>query len=234
MLASKDPAAIRAMFGRLARRYDLMNRLMTIGRDRAWRRYLVGQAGLPPGGRLLDVGTGTGDIPLEALRQQPDLNQAIGADFTPAMMDIARARPGAERVRWVEADALHLPFGDGRFDAVTSSFLLRNVTDPERALREQVRVTRPGGRVICLDTSPPPPGVLRPLVLFHLRVIIPLLGGLVAGNRADYTYLPASTEGFKTPDELAALMRRAGLSEVRHRRFMLGTMAVHVGTRPLI
>ena len=124
------------------------------------------------------------------------------------------------------------PFADATFDAVTSGYLLRNVADRAGAFREQARVVRPGGYVVCLDTSPPPPSPLRPLVLFHLRRIIPLLGRLIAGERSAYAYLSASTEGFKAPEELATIMREAGLLGVRYRRFMAGTIAVHVGMRP--
>ncbi|MCZ7542727.1 MAG: class I SAM-dependent methyltransferase [Anaerolineae bacterium] len=135
-------------------------------------------------------------------------------------------------MRWVEADALALPFADATFDAATSGYLLRNVIDPTAAFREQARVVKPGGRVVCLDTSPPPENALRPFIMIHLRYVIPLLGRLVAGDSAAYNYLPESTQAFKTPEELAAIMRAAGLVDVRYRPFMFGTMAVHVGARP--
>jgi demethylmenaquinone methyltransferase/2-methoxy-6-polyprenyl-1,4-benzoquinol methylase len=224
-------AYVQAMFERIAWRYDLMNRLMTFGRDRAWRRIVVQEAALPPSGHLLDVATGTGDIALEALRQQPGA-RVTGADFSPAMMRVGMRRPGGGRVAWVEADALALPFPDGTFDAVTSGYLMRNVADVRAAFGEQARVVRPGGRVVCLDTSPPPRSPLRPLVLLHLKAIIPLLGRLVAGDGSAYRYLPESTRAFKTPDELADIIRAAGLVDVRYRRLMAGTIAVHVGTRP--
>jgi demethylmenaquinone methyltransferase/2-methoxy-6-polyprenyl-1,4-benzoquinol methylase len=191
----------------------------------------VREAALPQGGRLLDLASGTGDIALEALASEREAT-VVAADFSLGMMRVGRARPGGARVLWCAADALALPFADGTFDAVTSGYLLRNVADRVGAFREQARVVRPGGRVVCLDTSPPPPSPLRPLVRLYLRRIIPLLGRLVAGDRAAYAYLSASTEGFKTPAELAAIMREAGLADVRHRSFMGGTIAVHVGVRP--
>lgn len=231
-LEGRERAAyVQQMFSRIAGRYDLMNRLMTFGQDRRWRRYVLQQAALPQGGRLLDVATGTGDIALEALAQD-STGQAVGADFVVPMMQAGRGRPGAEQVRWVAADALALPFADASFDAVTSGYLMRNVIDVEAAFREQLRVVRPGGRVVCLDTTPPPRSPLRPLILFHLRVVIPLLGRLVAGDDSAYTYLPESTQAFKNAGELARIMQRAGLRDVRYRRFMFGTMAVHTGTRP--
>lgn len=222
---------VRRMFGRIAQRYVLMNRLMTFGQDRRWRRYVVAEAALPPGGRLLDVATGTGDIGLQALEGDPAL-RVTGADFAREMMQAGKARPGGERMGWAEADALALPFPAATFDAATSGYLMRNVIDVEGAFREQLRVVKPGGRVVCLDSSPPPPTLLRPFILLYLRVVIPLLGRLVAGDPSAYTYLPESTQAFKTPEELAEIMRQAGLVDVRYRRFMFGTMAVHSGARP--
>jgi demethylmenaquinone methyltransferase/2-methoxy-6-polyprenyl-1,4-benzoquinol methylase len=230
-----DPVAkaarIRAMFGRIARRYDLMNRLMTLGRDRAWRRYVVRQADLPVGGRLLDIATGTGDIAFEAVRREGG-PVVVGADFSLPMMRVGQAKPGGDGICWCQCDALALPFREAAFNAVTSGYLIRNVVDASAAFREQVRVVSPGGRVVCLDTSPPPRGLLHPLIMFHFKVVIPLLGRLVAGDGAAYTYLPESTEGFKAPDELAQVMREAGLERVAYRRFMFGTIAVHTGFRP--
>jgi demethylmenaquinone methyltransferase/2-methoxy-6-polyprenyl-1,4-benzoquinol methylase len=219
------------MFDRISGRYQRMNALMTFGRDRAWRRAVVQEAALPPGGRLLDVASGTGDIALEALARDP-AGSVVAADFSLGMMRVGRTRPGGGRILWCAADALALPFADAAFDAVTSGYLLRNVTDRVGAFREQARVVRPGGRVVCLDTSPPPPSALRPLMRLYLRRVIPLLGRLVAGDRPAYAYLAASTEGFKTPAELTAIMQQAGLVDVHHRSFMGGSIAVHTGTRP--
>jgi len=218
------------MFDRIAGRYGIMNRLITFGRDGAWRRAVVRESGLGPGGRLLDAATGTGDIALEALRQVKDI-QAVGADFSSEMMRVGRSRSGGERIEWCAADALSLPFPDACFDAVTSGYLIRNVPDAGTAFREQLRVVKPGGRVVCLDTTPPPPSPLRPFILFYLRHVIPFLGRLVAGDAEAYVYLTRSTEGFKSPEELAEIMREAGLTRVRCHLYMFGTMAVHVGER---
>jgi demethylmenaquinone methyltransferase/2-methoxy-6-polyprenyl-1,4-benzoquinol methylase len=219
------------MFGRIAGRYDLMNRLMTGGQDVRWRRQVIELARLPAGGRLLDLGTGTGDLALEALRRDAGL-RPVGGDFTLEMMRVGRRRAGGDKVRWAGTDALHLPFEDGQFDAVTSGYLMRNVADVRRALSEQLRVLKPGGRVVCLDTTPPPQSVLRPFINFHLHVVIPTLGRLIAGASDAYTYLPQSTEGFLTAEQLAERLRAAGFDAVGYRRLMLGTMAIHWGSKP--
>jgi demethylmenaquinone methyltransferase/2-methoxy-6-polyprenyl-1,4-benzoquinol methylase len=224
-------AAIQAMFGRIAGRYDLMNRLMTFGQDRRWQRAVVRQARLPRGGWLLDIATGTGDIAREAQRQTPGLH-VIAADFTLPMMRIGQGRPGADALHWQAADTLHLPYAAARFDAVTSGYLFRNVADIPGALAEQMRVLKPGGRLVTLDTTPPPPGPLRPLIQMYLKNVIPALGRIVASDHAAYRYLLDSSLGFKTPDELADLMRAAGLLDVQYRRFMFGTVAVHWGAKP--
>jgi demethylmenaquinone methyltransferase/2-methoxy-6-polyprenyl-1,4-benzoquinol methylase len=221
---------VQSMFGRIAGRYDLMNRLMTGGQDARWRRLVIDLAQLPPGGRLADLGTGTGDLALEALSRDPAA-RAVGGDFTLEMMRVGRKRAGGSRVRWLGVDALNLPLPAEIFDAVTSGYLMRNVADVGRVLAEQYRVLRPGGRVVCLDTTPPPLNLLRPFINFHLHVIIPALGRLVAGASDAYTYLPDSTERFLSAEQLAERFSAAGFREVRFRRLMFGTMAIHWGTK---
>lgn len=219
------------MFGRIAPRYDLMNRLMTLGRDQAWRRFVVHMAALPGTGHLLDVASGTGMIAIEALRKHPGLS-ATACDFSMEMMLEGRRRHEASAVKWCCADGLRLPFGDNTFDSVTSGFLIRNVDDPLAAFQEQVRVVKPGGRVVCLDTSPPPETGLGFLVRFQLNTVIPLLGKWIAGDSAAYRYLPESTKAFKSPEALTAVMNSAGLTSVAYRTFMLKTIVVLFGTKP--
>jgi demethylmenaquinone methyltransferase/2-methoxy-6-polyprenyl-1,4-benzoquinol methylase len=221
---------VQKMFGQIAQRYDLMNRLMTFGRDQLWRRCVVGAAAPEKGGMLLDVGTGTGRIGQEMLERDPRAT-VVGSDFSLAMMQAGRRRPTGDRMLWCAGDALHLPFKHDCFDAVTSGYLTRNVEDVLRAFAEQVRVVKPQGRVVCLDTSPPAENFLRLPILFFLSTVIPLLGRMISGHRAAYTYLPESTKKFLTPAQLARRMRQAGLKNVRYRRFMFGTIAVHVGTK---
>lgn len=223
--------AVQDIFSRIAPRYDLMNRVMTGGMDRGWRRFVIQKAAIPKGGRMLDIATGTGDIAFEALALIEGVT-AVGADFVPNMMRVGQQRPGGHRVRWSAADALNLPFADASFDAVTQGFLLRNVIDIPRALAEQKRVLKVGGHVVSLDTTPPPDNLLRPFLVFYLTKIIPLIGTLLTGQTDAYTYLPNSTVGFKAADALAQSMRDAGFLDVQYRRFMFNTIAVHWGTKP--
>jgi demethylmenaquinone methyltransferase/2-methoxy-6-polyprenyl-1,4-benzoquinol methylase len=228
---SVKAGVVKAMFGRIAGRYDLMNRLMTFGRDRAWHREVVRLAALPRRGRLLDIGSGTGGIVGAACGRDAGLT-AVAADFTPAMMAAGRLRLGRHPILWCGADALALPFADNTFDAVTSGYLMRNVVDISRAFHEQVRVVRPGGKVICLDTSPPPAGPLRPLILGYLRTAIPCAGRLIGGDREAYRYLPESTRQFLPPEKLVRCMQAAGLEAVGFCRRMFGTVALLYGTKP--
>lgn len=231
LTGTERASAVRDVFTRIAPRYDLMNRVMTGGFDRYWRKFVIQMAAIPAGGRLLDIATGTGDIAFEAIEQVQGIT-AVGADFAPNMMVVGKGRPGGDKVRWAGADALNLPFPSTYFDAVTHGFLLRNVIDIPHALSEQWRVLKPGGHVVCLDTTPPPANLLRPFIVFYLTKIIPVIGMLVSGHRDAYTYLPNSTIGFKSPEALATMMREAGFTDVNYRRFMFNTIAVHWGTKP--
>ncbi len=219
------------MFDRLSGHYDLLNRMMTFGFDSIWRRRLIERAELSPGGRLLDVGSGTGDIAFTALQKEPTV-RVTAADFSLGMMKKGRSRPGGSQIPWCSADALQLPFLDGTFDAVTSGYLIRNVVNPLGAFREQLRVLKPGGRVVCLETSPPKQNLLRPLIALHLKVTIPFLGRLVGGNQAAYTYLPDTTRNFMEPNEMVATMQKAGFESIKYQLLMFGTMTIHSGRRP--
>jgi demethylmenaquinone methyltransferase/2-methoxy-6-polyprenyl-1,4-benzoquinol methylase len=221
---------VRSMFAAIAPRYDLMNRLMTAGMDQSWRREVVRRACLSAGHRLLDLGAGTGDLAREALRQCPGA-AVVAADFTLEMMLAGKKSRSLPR-QWSAADALHLPFPPASFDAVVSGFLMRNVVDLEWALAEQYRVLRPGGRFVCLDTTRPAVSPLSPLIRFHMRRVIPFLGGLLAGDRAAYTYLPETSENFLAAEDLLARIQAAGFRASGFRRVNFGTVAIHFGVRP--
>ncbi len=222
---------VRAMFTRIAPHYDLMNRLMTFGQDQTWRREIIRRACLPAHGKLLDIGAGTGDLSREAKRQNPD-SHVVAVDFTQEMMVAGQNRQPATPISWSGADALRLPFKDNIFDAVVSGFLLRNVIDIPACLAEQLRVLKPGGRVVVLDTTHPRRNILSPFISFYLHSIIPRLGQWLAGDNEAYTYLPDSTENFLEAEALAAQLSAAGFCQVGFRRKMFGSVAIHWGIKP--
>jgi demethylmenaquinone methyltransferase/2-methoxy-6-polyprenyl-1,4-benzoquinol methylase len=210
-LTGQERAAyVQNMFTRIARRYDLMNRLMTGFQDVRWRRRVIRLAGLEPNASLLDVGAGTGDLAREALRRFPQA-RVVAADFTLEMMRVGQ-RLG--RLPFSAADALRLPFADACFDAVVSGFLMRNVIDMHAALREQYRVLKTGGRIVILDTTRPKKNLLSPFIWLHMHVVIPTLGRLISGEGDAYNYLPDSTENFVTAEKLAALMVSVGFQKI--------------------
>lgn len=227
-MKDNKPLYIRRLFKGISGRYDLLNTLIAFGRDRSWRKYVVKEASLKQESLILDAGTGTGGILKEALLVNGNI-KAFGADFTIEMM--LAGKEEEHRISWCCADALNLPFPNAVFDSVTSGYLIRNVTDARRAFIEQVRIVKPGGRVVCLETSPPTRNTLRPFILLYLKFIIPALGLIFAGNRDAYRYLTSSTEIFKTPEELSLIMKEAGLSDIRIKLFMFGTITVLSGTR---
>lgn len=219
------------MFTRIADRYDLMNTLMSGGRHYAWRRAVAREVAAAPPGPVLDLATGTGDLAVAIRSGVPD-RRVVGVDFSEAMLRRARrklARCGVRGVILVAADALSLPFPDGTFACVASAFLLRNLEDLPRGLAEMRRVTRPGGRVVTFDIVWPAPTWWRRLFALYFAHLVPLLGGLVAGDREAYRYLPVSVDRLPEPAALARLMEAAGLGEVTFRTFGLGTVALHVG-----
>lgn len=226
---------VAGMFARIAGRYDLMNRLMTGGRDRWWRELTARLAtrGLGPG-PALDVATGTGDLAL-ALARQPGVRAVVGLDLVGEMLARARRKAKAPPapVAWVRGDALALPFADASFICATSAFSMRNVASVPRALAEMARVVRPGGRVAVLEIVPlRDAGPLGWAVRFYFHRLIPLLGRLVAGDAEAYRYLPASVEAFLPPEGLARQMEGAGLRGVRCIPLALGTVVLCLGERP--
>lgn len=229
---TSDKSHVQAMFGRIAPRYDLMNRLMTFGRDQSWRRFVVKKAAVPSNGVVLDIASGTGDIAFEIRHQHPDAN-VVAADFALPMMFVGQQRPMGSKVKWLGADAMLLPLLSTHFDAVVSGFLFRNVPDIDQALAEQYRILKPGGHIVTLDTSPPTNVFLKPFIAVHLKFIIPTVGRLITGDSSAYRYLPESTLAFKRPEELAERFRSTGFKDVGYKRFMMGTIAIHWGQKPL-
>jgi demethylmenaquinone methyltransferase/2-methoxy-6-polyprenyl-1,4-benzoquinol methylase len=229
---------VNAMFARIAGRYDLLNRVMTLGRDQAWRRRAIELAAIPPGGRLLDVAIGTGDLALTCLELDPSARVA-GVDFTLEMMRLGQSKEAQYLARahtrtpvgWTGGDALRLPYADDAFDAVVSGFMMRNVTDIAGAFAEQRRVVRRGGHVVCLEITRPTVPLWRDFYRSVFYRGMPLLTGLVSGQPDAYRYLPASLEAFVDAEQLKKIMVSVGLRGVGYQTLMWGTVAIHVGVR---
>ncbi len=240
---------VAEMFTRIARRYDLMNSLMTGGQHHRWKARTARQASQGLAGPGLDVATGTGDLAL-ALARRPGIHPVVGLDFLPPMLALAqgkaRRRPdtsGSGQVAWLAGDAVAMPFRDNSFACATAGFSLRNMPEPDgvrRALAEMVRVVRPGGRVAILELTPlrdgPGTNPLARIGAGAARIyshrLVPILGGLVAGDRRAYAYLPRSVDRFLEAEALAGLLRELGLAHVGYQRLGLGTVAIHWGVKP--
>jgi demethylmenaquinone methyltransferase/2-methoxy-6-polyprenyl-1,4-benzoquinol methylase len=212
---------VRRMFDRIAPVYDLMNRVMTAGLDRRWRRITIEQT-VRAGDKTLDACCGTGDLAIAASANGATV---VGLDFSARMLE--RARRKAPGIEFVEGDALALPFDDAAFDSATVGFGVRNVEDLEAGVRELRRVLRPGGRLGILEITTPR-GKLAPFYRVWFDRVVPLLGKVLPGGDA-YTYLPASVRRFPAPDGLAELLERNGFGDVRYRTFAGGIVALHVG-----
>lgn len=227
-LTGRERAAyVQNMFTRIAKRYDLMNRLMTGFQDVRWRRQVIQLARLKNNASLLDLGTGTGDLAREAVLQFPQA-KVTAADFTFEMMRVGQQ---ISPLNFSTADALRLPFNDSVFDAVISGFLMRNVIDLQKGIDEQFRVLKNGGCIVILDTTRPKKNILSPFIWLHMHIIIPALGGLLTGVSEAYRYLPETSEGFVTAEEMASRMIAAGFKKIGFKRLMFGTIAIHWGEK---
>lgn len=225
---------VHSLFSQVAPTYDLLNRTLSLGQDQMWRRVAAREANLRPGNAALDVATGTGDLARELLRHVGAKGRVVGLDFCRPMLDLGIRRNEAERapIEMVEADALAMPFEDGAFDAATVAFASRNVADLEQSFREMARVVRPGGRVVCLELARPLWPPFRAVYLGYFQKALPTLARLVHPNKRNYAYLPASLAAFVDREELANVMRAAGLTDIRVVNLTGGIVAIHVGTVP--
>ncbi len=241
MSVDKSAERIRRMFGDIAGRYDLLNRLLSAGVDVSWRRRTVRMIE-PPGeeGPILDVCTGTGDLALTYAKRYGPARPVVGVDFTHPMLVLAvqkaRRRFGSEAeryVRFVEADAQRLPFPDETFQLVSVAFGLRNVSDTDCGLREMARVCRPGGKVVVLEFSMPRSFLLGAVYRFYFRRILPRVGQWLASNRdGAYEYLPQSVGSFPQHEELLERFRHAGLIQVAYRPLTFGIATLYWGEKP--
>lgn len=231
-----DPLSVNSMFGRIACRYDLANRLVSGGMDVRWRQKLVAAVRRAQPRDVLDLATGSGDVAFALSRGLPARTEILGMDFCQPMLDQADAkkRAGGDKrysnVRFRCGDALALPLAEGSFDALTISFGLRNLADRPRGLGEMRRVLRPGGHLFVLEFSQPH-RAFRPFYFFYLRRLLPRIAGAVTGDRAAYRYLNNTIEEFPGPEALSREIRAAGFSQVSAQGMTFGTVALHVAQR---
>lgn len=226
------PARIREMFGRIVPRYDTVNSLMTLGLDARWRRETVAMA-QPSGADALDIATGTGELALEMIRQ--GARTVAGVDFCVGMVEAAQRKRDAEgiggRLSFAAGDAMALPFRDNTFDCIVNGFMLRNVADLPATFAELGRVLRPGGRLVCLDLTPPR-GPMKPFFKSYIALWVPLLGVVVGRDYPAYRYLFQSLSVHPDADKVAEMMRSAGFSEVSYKLGGFNTVAIHRGVKP--
>ena len=220
---------VREMFANIAPKYDLINHLLSANIDKRWRRRVVHRLKqlLTPDARVLDVGCGTGDLSIEIFENTAA--NVTGIDFCGPMLKLAQSK--APEIRFIEGDALSLPFAEASFDGLTIGFALRNLADVDRGLRELLRVLKPDGHVLILEFSHPVNPAFAALVRFYNWCLLPWIGGLVSGSRGAYEYLPDSISKFPNQEALAAMMRAAGFVDVRFENLSGGVAALHIGRR---
>jgi demethylmenaquinone methyltransferase/2-methoxy-6-polyprenyl-1,4-benzoquinol methylase len=235
--AGGKSAYVRTMFDRIARVYDLMNRLMTGGMDGRWRDFAARQVALRSGERALDLGSGTGDMAIAVARRSPPDTQIVGVDFSEGMLAVGRAKMRrlglSERIEMKQGDGQRLDFADGAFDAVCSAWVVRNLSDIPAGFREMRRVTRAGGRVVCLEMSHPYNPIFNWGFHLYFDRLVPLLGRLIGRSSDAYSYLPSSVVAHPDAPALKRIMEGAGWRDVRYYYLLGGVVAVHVATNPV-
>ncbi len=231
----EKPKLVQDHFSSSARRYDLMNSVMSLGVHHFWRRTAAGMMGLRPGDRVLDVCGGTADLSILAGKAIGPKGRVILYDFNRSMIEAGRPKVVhaslSDRIRYVQGDAQEIALADGWFDAAMVGFGIRNLTDPEQGFREMHRVLKRGGKLMCLEFSRPTSTWFRRLYDLHSFVYMPLVMRLLGRSMPSYTYLPESIRTFPLPDELCAVLERIGFTDVTYRRLTNGISAVHMGIK---
>lgn len=225
---------IRRMFDKIAPSYDRLNHALSLGIDRRWRRTAVDALGKHKPQQILDIATGTGDFAL-LLAKRIKPQHIVGADISEGMMAVGREKVKEEGLQSVisfqHEDCMQLSFPDGSFDAVTSSYGVRNFQNLDKGLQEMQRVLRPGGHLLIVELTPPPRFPMKQLFWLYAHVVMPLLGRLISHDDSAYTYLPASMEAFPQPEQMEGILRKAGFAEVQWRRFTFGISTMYLATK---
>ena len=225
---------IRRMFDKIAPSYDRLNHALSLGIDRRWRRTAVDALGIHQPQQILDIATGTGDFAL-LLAKRIKPQHIVGADISEGMMAVGREKVKEEGLQNVISfqyeDCMQLSFPDGSFDAVTSSYGVRNFQNLDKGLQEMQRVLRPGGHLLIVELTPPPSFPMKQLFWLYAHVVMPLLGRIISHDDSAYTYLPASMEAFPQPEQMEGILRKAGFTEVHWRRFTFGISTMYLATK---
>jgi demethylmenaquinone methyltransferase / 2-methoxy-6-polyprenyl-1,4-benzoquinol methylase len=225
---------VEKLFASIAPKYDLLNSVLSLNRHQAWRRFAVAKSELPTGGCALDVAAGTGDFSIALAQATGPAGEVAAVDFCAPMVEIGRrktSRGGFANIQWALGSAMALPFKPDLFDCATIGFALRNVADVPQVISEMARVVKPGGRVVSLEISRPASSLVSPLWRLYFYRLLPFIAQSFGGKREPYTYLPSSVKAFYSRQELADIMRRAGLKDVKVYDLTMGVVAVHVGVK---
>ena len=228
--------AVKGMFDRIARRYDLLNRIISFRLDSRWRKKTVAAVVRTGNERLVDIGTGTGDLSFLAAKSLADAGKIVGLDVSFQMIRISRQkqhrRHGHSRTEFIQASALTPPFHDAAFDAAMTAFVLRNVSDLRIFFLEAARIIKPGGRLASLDMFPPRRGIFSCFYSLYFYRLVPLIGTVLAEDRSAYRYLSESVRQFMAPENVAELMYQCGFENVKLHRFLFGAVCLHIADKP--
>lgn len=236
-MSKQKSAQVHSFFQKIAPSYDKMNSIISLGTHHSWRQHATNLLKLRPNSHVLDVCCGTGDWTIALAQQINQTGHVTGLDFSNSMLAVAQDKIAAQqlnsKITLLQGDAMKLPFENDQFDIVTIGFGLRNVADALKTLQEMVRVLKPGGQLICLETSQPTAPVIRQGWELYFGHLVPLLGKVLVNEKQEYTYLTDSTHNFVNYNQLASMFWQVGLKQVFYRRIMLGAAAIHTGFKSL-
>lgn len=232
--SAKDPVKIQTMFSTIAERYDLLNRVLSLGIDRRWRTFAVDQLPKVENARFLDVATGTCDVALEIIKRHSPVTEVVGVDFSEGMLKLGKEKVRTagleERIDVRFADATNLPFEDGSFNGSIIAFGIRNVQNYKKGISEMGRVVKSGGKVVILEFTSVQSRFFQPLFHFYISRVLPLIGEMISGKKGAYKYLPDSMLNFPPPEEFKKAMEETGLQDVRYHKLTFGAAIAYVGT----
>ncbi|WP_018922233.1 demethylmenaquinone methyltransferase [Salsuginibacillus kocurii] len=235
-MLTKKEERVHRVFESISTRYDSMNSIISFNRHKAWRKHTTKHMNFKQGQAALDVCCGTGDWTLALANMAGPTGRVTGLDFSENMLEVGREKIKAaemENVEMIAGNAMELPFENDSFEAVTIGFGLRNVPDRKQVLKEMYRVLKPGGELVCLETSHPEGRLFKPLYYFYFKRIMPIFGKIFAKSYEEYSWLQESTMTFPTKAELAAELKSAGYEEIRWFSYSQGVAATHIGYKPI-